>query len=186
MSLILGILAAVTAAPAIGADDILANIKAGRMLCSNPGELTKTCTTIDAYAPAADGAFADTGELMINETPLITLTTTSVVRVQNGAICGTMLEADLLAGKVRVNGALLPPDRNAAVLAKVAEKFSSMFGKQACETVSLIDGKLLKFGQIEGVDIKLPGKPVKWIAPGEGYTVASRTPPAPAAQPPQQ
>jgi hypothetical protein len=49
-----------------------------------------------------------------------------------------------------------------------------MVGKKACETISLIDGQLLKFGQVQGVDIKLPGKPVSWITLSDGYKVGPR------------
>jgi len=38
-------------------------------------------------------------------------------------------------------------------------------------------GQLMKFGQVEQVDLKLPGKLVKWIDPTEGFRVASSTPP---------
>ena len=175
MFIVLAALAMAASSAAIPADDVLANINAGRMLCSNPDAETKTCTTIDSYVPAEQGKFADTGELMISETPPITLTTTATVHIEHGAICGLIEKADMLNGKVRLNGSLLPPDRNAAVVAKLAEKFEPMIGKKACETVSLIDGQLLKFGQVERVDIKLPGKPVKWISPDEGYKVAPRT-----------
>ncbi|WP_156424769.1 hypothetical protein [Novosphingobium fuchskuhlense] len=176
MFFVLGILAAAASSANVPADDALANITAGHLLCSNPDATTRTCTTIDTYSLAADGTITDAGELMISETPLISLTTTAIVHIENGAICGTMREADLLNGKVRLNGELLPTDRNAAVVAKLVEKYGSMFGRQACETVSLIDGKLLKFGQIERVDIKLPGKPVKWVAAGDGYKVGPRAP----------
>jgi len=160
-----------SAAP-IPPDDLAANIAAGHLLCSNPDTASKTCTTIDAYAPVSGDAYANTGELMISEVPLITIATTAVVRIENGAVCGTILAADLLNRRVRLNGADLPPERNAAVLAKLAEKFAPMVGKKSCETVSLIDGELLKFGQIQGVDIRLPGKSVKWITPQDGYKVA--------------
>lgn len=169
--MIFALLAFAAADAPIKPDDLAANIAAGHMLCSNPDPASRTCTTIDRYAPAPGDAYANTGEMMISEAPLITVTTTATVRIESGALCGTILAADLLNGRVRLNGSDLPPDRNAAVLAKLAEKFTPMIGKKACETVSLIDGDLLKFGQVQGVDIKLPGKPVKWIVAADGYKV---------------
>ena len=174
MAIVLGVLMMAAPSAAILPDDILANINAGRSLCSNPDPATKTCTTIATYAPSDTGTFSENAEILINESPPIIFATKTLVRLEDGAICGTVEEATISNGKVRYNGVLLPADRNAAVVARLAENFATMFGKKTCDRISLVDGKLLKFGQVERVDIKLPGKPVQWISPGDGYKVAPR------------
>ena len=77
-------------------------------------------------------------------------------------------------GKLRMNGTLLPSDRNEAVLNKLLEKLKPMAGRKACEALRVEDGQLRKFGQVERIDLKLPGKPVSWISAAEGYKVAPR------------
>ncbi len=52
-----------------------------------------------------------------------------------------------------------------------------MAGKKACEALRVQDGQLMKYGQVDKVDLKLLGKPVKWIDPGEGFQVAASAPP---------
>jgi hypothetical protein len=172
MFFVLGALAVGASSAVNPADDVLGNIKAGRMLCSYPDVETKTCTTIDNYALTAEGKLTNTGETIISESPLMTLAVTSVVQIENGAMCGLATKADLLNAKVRLNGTLLPPDRNAAMVAKLAGKYASMMGKKVCQTLKLNDGQLVQSAKIERVAVARPGVPVQWIAPGDGYKVS--------------
>lgn len=160
--------------------DYLANIRAGKLLCSTPDPLTKTCSNIDSYMLGADGAVTDTGEALLSPAPLVTFETSSVVHVDGANLCGTLELADLQKGKVRVNGELLPPDRNAFAIGKIVEALGSLTGHKICEMLRTDGGKLIKSGTMEGSDIKVPDKPAAWIMPGDGYTVAA---PAAAEKP---
>ena len=102
---------------------------------------------------------------------------TSLVKEEGGALCGVVQLADMQKGIVRVNGTPLPAEQNAAAVAKLVERLASMAGKKACEALRLRDGQLMKYGQVDKVDLRLPGKPVKWIDPGEGFQVAASAPP---------
>ena len=77
-------------------------------------------------------------------------------------------------GQVRINGAPLPSDQNVAVLSKILEVMGPMADKRACDEIRIEAGQLVKFGQVEGVEVKLPGKPVRWISMDEGFKVAPR------------
>lgn len=154
--------------------DALAQMRAGKALCANPDEATRTCTSIDAFAPAADDIFIDTGEVLISTNQALTLEISSKVRVENGAICGVMEMADVRNGTVRVNGALLPPARNAQAIEKIALQLKPLVGRRVCETLRIENGRLFKYGQVAGVDRNPPGKPVKWVRLDEAYKVAPR------------
>jgi hypothetical protein len=170
--LILVLMAAMSSTPP--ETDVLAQMQAGKVLCSNPDIATKTCSTIDTFSRSADGSIIDVGEALISPDQPITLEVASTVQIQNGTICGTLALSDLETAQVRVNGAPLPPERNAAVMNKLAEKLMPLAGRKVCEALRLQDGQLLKYGQVERVDINLPGKPVRWVMPTEGYKVAPR------------
>ena len=176
--MILAILLAAAAphAPAaVSGTDYLANIRAGRLLCSTPDPVTRTCSNIDSYALSADGAVTDTGEALLSSTPLVTLETSSMVHVDGANLCGMLELADLQRGRVRVNGDLLPPDRNTFAIGKIVEALGSLAGHKICETLREDGGKLIKSGTMEGSDIKVPDKPAAWITPGDGYKVAAPT-----------
>lgn len=164
------------AAPASSETDMLAQFKTGKVLCTNPDTATKTCSTIDRLTVRADGVLLSSGEVLVAPDKPFTLETTSVVHMEAGAMCGVIEMADLQKGIVRVNGVPLPPDRNALVLEKLSKALQSMAGQKICEGLRVKDGQLVKIAQAEKVDLPLPGKPVRWIGPDEGYRVAPATP----------
>ncbi|MBA2772318.1 MAG: hypothetical protein H0U34_09985 [Sphingomonas sp.] len=141
----------------------------------NPDSATKTCSSIISYLPGPDGTLVETGEVLISPDQPITLEIVSVGKVEGGAICGAVELADMQKGQLRINGTLLPPDRNTAALSKLLEKMKPMAGRKACEGLQVENGQLMKYGQVERIDLNLPGKPVRWISPSEGYRVAPRT-----------
>jgi hypothetical protein len=156
--------------------DMLSQFRAGKLLCTNPDPQTKTCSTIDRLTIGPDGTMTTTGETLIVPDKSITLQVTSAAHFEAGAICGVMGLDDLKKGIVRADGSPLPPDRNALVLERLKTVFQPLAGQKICEGLRLNNGQLQKIGQAERVDLPLPGKPVRWIGPDEGYRVAPRLP----------
>ena len=171
------LLALAAASPA--ETDILAQVKAGKVLCSNPDPASKTCSTIDRLALRTDGALLDSGETLLVPNQAVTLETTSIVRIKSGAMCGVIDMADFQKGIVRANGTAVPPERNAAVLAKLSKVFEPLAGQETCEGLRVENGHLTKVAQVERMDLPLPGKAASWIGPDEGYRVAPRPAPSP-------
>lgn len=154
--------------------DVLAQSQLGKIMCVNPDPATKTCSSIISYKPQSDGHLLETGEVLISPDQSLTLEISSIVKTQGGAICGAVGLADMQKGRLRMNGTLFPPDRNEAALNKLIERLKPMAGREACEVLRIEDGQLKKYGQVERVDLNLPGKPVSWINPADGYKVAPR------------
>ena len=170
----LALLLAATSGPAV--TDVPAQSRLGKILCVNPDNTTRTCSSIISYKPGPNGTLVETGEVLISPDQPITLEIASLGKVEGGAICGAVELADMQKGKLRVNGTPLPSDRNTAALNKLLERMKPMAGRKACEGLRVQNGQLVKYGQVERIDINLPGKPVRWISPSEGYRVAPRTP----------
>lgn len=171
---------AILLAAAAPATDYLAGIRAGKLLCSTPDPVAKTCSNIDSYVLQKDGSVIDTGETLLSPNPLVTLETSSVVHVDGAILCGVLALDDLQKGKVRVNGELLPPDRNALAIGKVAEALGSLAGHKVCETLRMDGATLTKSGTMEGIDVKITDKLAAWVSAGDGYKVAGAVTPAPA------
>lgn len=166
-----------TAAAAMPLDiDVLAQSISGKVLCSSPDAATKTCSTIDRFSKKEDGSITNVGEVLISPDQAVTLEISTTVQIDNGTICGEMALSDLEKGRLRVNGTLLSPERNAAGMSKLIEKLKPLAGRKVCEALRLEDGRLFKYGQVERIDINLPGKPVRWVAIDEGYKVAPLNP----------
>lgn len=154
--------------------DIMAQIRANKVLCSNPDEATKTCSTITSYTIAEDGVITETAELLLSPNQPVTLEMSSIVKVDGAVNCGALTLQEMQKGRLRLNGTLLPLDRNEAALRGIVDKMAPMAGRKSCEELRIEDGQLFKYGQVERVDIKLPGKPVKWVALDERFRVAPR------------
>lgn len=159
---------------AIPGNDIMAQIRAGNALCSNPDEATKTCSTIASYTRSDDGVLTETAELLISPSQPITLEMSSVVSVDGAVNCGALTLAEMQKGRIRLAGALLTPERNEAALKGFLEKLAPMAGRKSCEEIRIEAEQLVKFGQVDGIDLKLPGKPVRWVGRDEGFRVAPR------------
>lgn len=154
--------------------DILAQSKSGKMLCSNPDAATKSCSSITSFKVFADGSVIETTEVLLTPEQPITLTMSIGTEVAGGSNCGVISLDDLRRGQVRAEGEALPPDRNALVLERLEMSMGSLAGKKVCDALRVENDSLVKYGQVEGVDIKLPGKPVMWVSPNDGYRVAPR------------
>lgn len=163
----------------VSGTDYSAAIHAGKLLCSKPDPVSKTCSNLDRFTEAADGTLTDTGETLLSPMPLVTLETSAIVHVNGATNCGMLELADLQKGIVRVNGELLPPDRNAFAIGKIVEAMGSLAGHKVCETLRVDGGQLIKSATIEGTEAKIPDAPVAWVAASDGYKVGA--PPAPDA-----
>jgi hypothetical protein len=158
----------------IPSTDIMAQVRADRMLCSNPDEATKTCSMIASYTLAENGVLTETAELLISPNQPITLEMSSTVKVDGAVNCGALTLPEMQKGRLRLSGTLLPADRNEAALRGILEKLTPMVGRKTCEELRIESGQLFKYGQVDRIDLKLPGKPVKWVARDEGFRVAPR------------
>lgn len=173
----LTVLLALAASGSMAETDMEAQLRSGKMLCSDPNVAQKTCSNIDRLDVAADGSLINTGEKLLSPSQAITMEVKSLAHFENGAMCGSLDLADLDKGTIRVGGHPLPADRNAAALEKLATLFKPMAGMKACESLRINEGKLVKIGQIQGVATPI-SIVVRWITPDEGYRVAPASNPA--------
>ena len=154
--------------------DLMTEIRTGKMLCSNPDLGKKTCSAITIFSVGQDGSVKETTEMLIAPNPPITVEMSAPSQIQGPVNCTVLTIPQMQKGKVRINGAPLPSDQNLAVLSKIMEVMGPMADKRACDEIRIEAGQLVKFGQVEGVEVKLPGKPVRWISMDEGFKVAPR------------
>ena len=154
--------------------DLMTEIRAGKLLCSNPDLSTKTCSAITIFSLGQDGNINETTEILITPNPPVTVEMSAPSQIQGSVNCTMLTLRQMQDGKVRVNGAPLPSDQNEKVLSKIMEVMGPMADKRACDELRIEAGQLVKFGQVDGVEVKLPGKPVKWINTDDGFKVAPR------------
>lgn len=154
--------------------DVLAQSKSGKVLCSNPDAATKTCSSITSFSASTDGSVIETTEFLLTPAQPLTLTMSTGIQVAGETFCGALALDDLRRGKVRLSGEPLPADRHSLMLERFEATMGPLVGKKACDAIRLENDGLVKYGQVEGIDLKLPGKRVMWVSPVDGYKVGPR------------
>jgi len=154
--------------------DVLGQSKSGKVLCANPDAATKSCSSISSYNTSADGSVIETTEVLLTPDQPLTLTMSIGTKVADGSICGVMTLEDLKRGQVKLDGDAIPADRNALVLKRLEASMGSLAGREVCDALRIENNGLVKYGQVERVDLKLPGKPAMWVSSADEYKVAPR------------
>ena len=154
--------------------DYMTEIGAGRLLCSSPDLGTKTCSAITTFTIEADGNASESAEILISPSPPITLEMSSTAEIKGSVNCSKLTLVQMKEGRLRIKGELLPSEQNEAALSKIIPMLASMADKRACDELRIEAGQLIKVGQVDEVEVKLPGKPVIWIGADDGFRVAPR------------
>ncbi len=158
--------------PQTGADP-LAPARAGKLQCHTPDKVKKTCSAIASYEAQPDGSFRNAAKVLIVPDQGISLETVTTVHVHDGAVCGTITKADLMAGKLVVSGEPLPADQAAPFLEQIAASFASagVMDKVLCTTYRA-DGEVLKTElTIDGVAKPEFAQTVIWVDANDGYSL---------------
>lgn len=167
---ILALLAAATTSN--GSDDPLSKSDEGLVQCYEPNDVAKTCLSLASYKRNSDGTWDNTAIVLLSRNQPVTLETVTLVRVKNEAVCGYIRSEDVLRGKIRFSGQLLPDEKAAPILVKVAAGMAPLMGKEICTVYVQIQDDLIAKGKIEGGTTPVLEQRVKWIHLSDGYAVA--------------
>ncbi|MGX7926176.1 hypothetical protein ACWPMX_06335 [Tsuneonella sp. HG094] len=165
---------AATSASIVNPVDVMANIRAEHQLCSNPDVENKTCSALATYTLREDGAVVERVEMLLAPTAPISMELTGPLFVRGQKTCGALSADALSAVTYRVNGEPASAEQLAAIKPRVEAAMEPMIGRRACDEFLLIEGVLNKQGSVEGIDVVVPAKPIAWVKPSEGYSVAPK------------
>lgn len=169
-------LLSVFVAAALGAPSVatvtnpLALAETGQLQCYRPDVQKKTCQSIASYRRTGRGTY-DNGAL-IPLSPNATLETHTPVVIKAGAVCGFIRGQDALAGTLRVDGAVVAPEKAKPILERVAQAMVPMADKEICTKYEPSGTNFTAKISIGGTYKPDQDETVKWIGPAEGYTVA--------------
>lgn len=165
---------AATGAITIDPVDVMANIRAGHQLCSNPDPATKTCSTLATYSLDQGGSVVERVEMLLAPAAPISMEMEAPLTVEGQRTCGAISAETLDAIIFRVNGQPASQEQLAGIQPRVRAALTPMIGRKACDQFSVIGGVLLKQGLVEGLDVVVPPKPVAWVSKDQGYSVAPK------------
>lgn len=152
--------------------DPLAKAEQGYLQCYEPNEVTKTCRSLASYKRNADGTWDNTAIVLLAPNQPITLETVTPVSIKDGAVCGFIRREDVLKGKLRFSGQLVPDDKAASALASIAESMTPLMNKEICTSYVASQTDLTAKAKIAGETMSVPDQRVKWVPTLGGYSVA--------------
>jgi len=173
MMLLAVVMMALTASASASASvDPLDPAKGGNVQCYMPDEQRRTCRSIASFVQINSSTYANKAMVLIaKEGPVILETVTPVI-LKAGAVCGFIRGEDIRAGKLYIAQGLLPASKATPLLAQLAQSSSWINGVEICTTyVPTKDGLTAKVAY-DGEYQENSDQRVKWVRPGDGYSVA--------------
>lgn len=159
---------AVQNAGAIELEAMLKAIEAGKLECSNPNHDAKTCSGITRYEVTGEGRFLQIGSTAVQGNPLIVMHANSEVVYQDGKLCGALLQKDLDAAKVEVDGNPAPAQIDQAL----RDGLKQMVGMNICQLTVQNGEDWIAQGFINGQRQEQLDMPTAWIDANAGYKLA--------------
>jgi hypothetical protein len=152
-----------------GSANPVAMAEKGELQCYRPDVQKKTCQSIASYRPTGPGTYDN--EALIPLAPNATLETHTPVVIKADAVCGFVRRQDVLAGTLRVDGVVVESEKAKPILDRVAQAMAPMSDKEICTKYVPSGAEFTAKISIEGTYRPGQDEVVKWIGPGEGYTV---------------
>ena len=121
------------------------------------------------YSFGADGKILNKAEVVLQDSPLVTMTTVSPVTVKDGAICGPLSGVD--KAQIAVRGHRLPEGEAAPIRAQLRESMASILGKEVCTTYRRSGEWWIATVTMDGVARQDMSDTLLWAPASAGYTV---------------
>ena len=86
-------------------------------------------------------------------------------------MCGFVRREDILAGTLRIDGAIVEPEKAKPILERVVQAMAPMADKEICTTYEPFGDDFTAKVSIAGTYWPDQDEAVKWISPAEGYRV---------------
>jgi len=161
--------AALQAAAVPTGADPLAPARIGDLQCYGADPVRRTCRAMGGYSFAADGQILNKAEVVLQDSPLVTMTTVSPVTLRDGAVCGPLSGVD--KAQIAVRGRRLPEAEAASIRARLLESMAPMLGKEVCTTYQRSGDWWIAAVTMDGVVRQDMSDTLLWVPPSAGYTV---------------
>jgi hypothetical protein len=121
------------------------------------------------YSFEADGRILNRAEVVLQDSPLVTMTTISPVTVRGGAVCGPLSGVD--KAQIAVRGRRLPEADAAPIRAQLQQSMASMLGQEVCTTFRRSGDWWIAEVTMSGVARPDMNDTLIWVPASAGYTI---------------
>lgn len=163
------ILAMAMQAAAPAAADPLAPARIGDVQCYGADTVRKTCRAMGGYSFGAGGEILNRAEVILQDAPLVTMTTTSPVTVKDGAVCGPLSGID--KAQIAFRGRRIPEADAVPIRAQVQRSMADVLGQEVCTTYRRSGDWWIAQVTLNGVARPDMSDTLLWVPPSAGYSV---------------
>ncbi len=163
-----------TSVPDDLAQNPLGPAQSGMVQCYAPDTASHTCLAVAAYRRGRDGGWIDTATVLADPALPLTAEIEFPVTIRGGAVCGTVLREQVLAGRLRLLDRQVPAQNALPVLLHLADGMAGTIGREMCTRYMPAAGGLLAQTSIAGITVPIAPQRVIWVRPDAGFRVQSR------------
>lgn len=177
---LLAVMLALTAVDARPTVDPIVAIAEGRILCTQPDDVDKTCNQTVTYTKASNGRYRELDRATIEGFEGLVIDAVDSAYIKNGRLCTVPSRAYFAAARVVQHAEGLTRQQEAALLRAIAAAHP-FIGKEVCAAF-VADGELLRMEawvsgrRAAGLDMV-----ARWVRKDDGYTVVGWRGPRPVS-----
>ena len=149
--------------------DPLAPARIGDLQCYGADPVRRTCRALAGYTFGAGGQILNQAEVMIQDSPVVTMKTVSPVTVRNGAVCGPLSGVD--KAQISIRGHRMAEEDAAPVRTQLAASMADMLGKEVCTTYRRSGDWWIAEVTMDGVARPDMQDTLLWVPVSAGYVV---------------
>ncbi len=143
----------------------------GKMQCHSPDHAKKTCESLAAYQPAADGNFDNVANVIVPTFPGVVMTIISTVRVREGNVCGYIRQGDIDKASFIVGGVDVDAATTSDYRKRVAVLYQPVFDREICSSYVTDGNEFVVRPTIDGAPLPSAAHRVIWVSPDDGWKV---------------
>ncbi|WP_423602910.1 hypothetical protein [Sphingomonas sp. MS122] len=169
MTIIASILALLQATAAPDAADPLAPAREGKLQCTLPDPVKKSCMALSRYVPDGDRRYLNITRSLMGKKPEMILEFKSPTVIEGNAACGIMARSEMDEAIIYVDGIEAPVEVRKPITDSLLAQVEGHLGKKACQRIRRDGDGLVQEVEIDGQPTPENTMRVSWVDPTEGY-----------------
>jgi hypothetical protein len=149
--------------------DPLAPARAGKLQCTLPDPVEKSCMALSRYVLEGEGRYLNITRSLMGENPEMTLEFKSPTVIEGNAACGIMARSEMDEAIVYVDGVEAPAEVRKPITDGMLAYAQRHLGKKACQRIRRVGDGLVQEVEIDGQPTPENTMRVSWVDPAEGY-----------------
>ncbi|HEX3430027.1 MAG TPA: hypothetical protein VHT03_03995 [Rhizomicrobium sp.] len=143
----------------------------GKLQCYAPNLSTKSCQSLAAYRFAPDGSIINPATVLISAVPVVTMRTTTSVKIKANGVCGFIRQADVDTATFTIGDTPANAAQTAMLRQQMGAAQKNFFDHEICTNYTPQGDGLVGKVYVDGVPQPQMDQKVMWVYPTDGFKV---------------